>query len=97
MNIKNLKIRRDEIIENIEWLENDKRVIEQLIAGKSCPFKVGDKVSSIGAFERDSHYIVVGYQFNDKKGYDVLGARIKKNGQPYKESNKLWGELKKVE
>ena len=92
MDIKRLQIRRSEIIENIEWLENDKREIERLIAEKSCPFTIGDKVMSIGG-----HYIVVGYQFSSIGGYDVLGARIKKNGQPYNEANSLWGELKKVE
>jgi len=97
MDIKRLQIRRSEIIENIEWLENDKREIERLIAEKSCPFTIGDKVMSIGGRGTDDHYIVVGYQYDGICGCDVLGARIKKNGQPYNEANSLWGELKKVE
>lgn len=60
---------------------------EQEIAEHLCPFSVGDRILTKDGEEREvakisySHY---------GEGYQLKVYKIKKNGEPYKDSNYVW-------
>ena len=97
MDLENLKIQRKTHIQAIKNAIEKKEAIEQQIADKLCPFKIGDTVKYAGAQDSKDNVIVVGCEYYSDTQCSIFVARIKKNGKAYKERNKAWGQLKLVE
>jgi len=89
MSVQSLIERREKIIERIKSAKEEKEKIEQEIAEAAAEYKIGDRVFGRGSQGRE--YIIVGFVFLPYSPYSQpIGARIKKDGTPYNEANRLW-------
>lgn len=58
------------------------------LANLMCPFKVGDIIVNDKGKKFYIDAILGGGEFQD--AYNLIGARVKKNGEPYNEKNRIY-------
>lgn len=94
--LKELHGLREDVINTMSGLNDERRAYEQEIAEISCPFYVGELVVN----EKGVRATIASIKFSSwSEGYEFSTRKIKANGDPYLVENRAWGHegWKKVE
>lgn len=83
--IEQAKSKVKAIESEISKLAEEKSKLNMMIANAECPFKVGQKI-----IDQDGVKMIVSEVYSRYGRYRVKAKRIKKNGEPYVQSNELW-------